>query len=214
MPLLGSISSGFFGRRIGVSKSHVIPCRFVITTTILPALGFFKVYLNSPPKPHAFASLPLQSGVCSTFISVSLPNIPLNIPTSLLHYTCNFSTTPSFCSFISLLTDITSSLGQYIHNLDKLNLGYLCNIINTFKVLDAPAMSNSIFEIFNHISGIINNSYGIGTLLNKVAQSGANNSMLSQLTQQFIDNQNSLSQHSYSHMMLYVYLIIFSLMYL
>ncbi len=47
LPLLGSISSGFFGRKIGVSGSHIIACTSVITTTIIATLAFLEVGLNS-----------------------------------------------------------------------------------------------------------------------------------------------------------------------
>jgi len=49
LPLLSSISSGFFGRKIGVSGSHIIACTSVITTTILAVLAFLEVGLNSIP---------------------------------------------------------------------------------------------------------------------------------------------------------------------
>jgi len=49
LPLLASISSGFFGRKIGVSGSHIITCTSVITTTILAMLAFFEVGFNSIP---------------------------------------------------------------------------------------------------------------------------------------------------------------------
>jgi NADH-ubiquinone oxidoreductase chain 5 len=49
LPLLSSISSGFFGRKIGVSGSHIIACTSVITTTILAIIAFLEVGLNSIP---------------------------------------------------------------------------------------------------------------------------------------------------------------------
>jgi NADH-ubiquinone oxidoreductase chain 5 len=49
LPLLGSISSGFFGRKIGVSGSHLITSSLVITTTILAILAFFEVGMNNIP---------------------------------------------------------------------------------------------------------------------------------------------------------------------
>jgi NADH-ubiquinone oxidoreductase chain 5 len=49
LPLLGSISCGFFGRKIGVSGSHIIACTSVITTTIMAIVAFFEVGLNSIP---------------------------------------------------------------------------------------------------------------------------------------------------------------------
>jgi NADH-ubiquinone oxidoreductase chain 5 len=49
LPLLSSISSGFFGRKIGVTGSHVIACTSIITTTILATIAFFEVGLNNIP---------------------------------------------------------------------------------------------------------------------------------------------------------------------
>jgi NADH-ubiquinone oxidoreductase chain 5 len=37
--LLGSIASGFFGRKIGVSGAQIITCTAVVTTTILAVLA-------------------------------------------------------------------------------------------------------------------------------------------------------------------------------
>jgi NADH-ubiquinone oxidoreductase chain 5 len=49
LPILGSIVSGFFGRKIGVSGSHIITCTCVITTTILAIIAFVEVGLNQIP---------------------------------------------------------------------------------------------------------------------------------------------------------------------
>jgi len=49
LPLLGSIISGFFGRKIGVSGSQTITCTAVVITTILAVLAFFEVGLNNLP---------------------------------------------------------------------------------------------------------------------------------------------------------------------
>jgi len=49
LPLLASIISGFFGRKIGVTGSHVITCASVITTTILATFAFLEVGLNNIP---------------------------------------------------------------------------------------------------------------------------------------------------------------------
>ena len=46
-PLLGSISSGFFGRKIGVKGSHLLTCTFVLITTILSIMSFFEVGFNN-----------------------------------------------------------------------------------------------------------------------------------------------------------------------
>ncbi len=47
LPILGSIVSGFFGRKVGVSGAQLITCICVIVTTILAIFGFFEVGLNN-----------------------------------------------------------------------------------------------------------------------------------------------------------------------
>jgi NADH-ubiquinone oxidoreductase chain 5 len=47
LPLLGSIVSGFFGRKIGVSGAQLITCTSILLTTILSALAFIEVGLNN-----------------------------------------------------------------------------------------------------------------------------------------------------------------------
>lgn len=49
LPLLGSIISGFFGRKIGIKGSHIITCGSLIITTILAILTFFEVGFNNIP---------------------------------------------------------------------------------------------------------------------------------------------------------------------
>jgi NADH-ubiquinone oxidoreductase chain 5 len=49
LPLLSSVVSGFFGRKIGVTGSRVLSCLSIITTTILAIIGFFEVGLNNNP---------------------------------------------------------------------------------------------------------------------------------------------------------------------
>jgi NADH-ubiquinone oxidoreductase chain 5 len=49
LPLLGSIVSGFFGRKVGVSGAQIITCSSVIVTTLLAIIGFFEVGLNNIP---------------------------------------------------------------------------------------------------------------------------------------------------------------------
>jgi len=48
-PLLASILSGFFGRKIGISGAQWITCSSVILTTLLSILVFFEVALNNTP---------------------------------------------------------------------------------------------------------------------------------------------------------------------
>ena len=49
LPLLGSIVSGFFGRKIGVSGAQMITCSCIILTTILSIFAFIEVGLNNVP---------------------------------------------------------------------------------------------------------------------------------------------------------------------
>ncbi len=49
LPLLGSIVSGFFGRKVGVSGAQFITCTCVIITTLLAILAFIEVGLNNIP---------------------------------------------------------------------------------------------------------------------------------------------------------------------
>lgn len=49
LPLLGSIVSGFFGRKVGVSGAQLVTCVSVIVTTILSIIVFFEVGLNNIP---------------------------------------------------------------------------------------------------------------------------------------------------------------------
>ena len=47
LPLLGSIVSGFFGRKVGVLGSQIITSSTVITTTLLAIIAFIEVGLNN-----------------------------------------------------------------------------------------------------------------------------------------------------------------------
>jgi NADH-ubiquinone oxidoreductase chain 5 len=49
LPLLGSIVSGFFGRKIGVNGAQLITCGTVLITTILAVIVFFEVGFNNVP---------------------------------------------------------------------------------------------------------------------------------------------------------------------
>ena len=47
LPLLGSIVSGFFGRKVGVTGAQIITCSSIIVTTILAIITFFEVGFNN-----------------------------------------------------------------------------------------------------------------------------------------------------------------------
>jgi NADH-ubiquinone oxidoreductase chain 5 len=55
LPLLGSIVSGFFGRKVGVNGAQLITCMCVVVTTLLAIVVFFEVGLNNiPVSVHLF----------------------------------------------------------------------------------------------------------------------------------------------------------------
>ncbi len=90
LPLLGSIASGFFGRKIGVSGAQIITCAAVVTTTILAVLAFFEVGLNNiPVSIEVFRwidseSLNVSWGFHFDSLTVSML-IPVLIVSSLVH---------------------------------------------------------------------------------------------------------------------------------
>jgi NADH-ubiquinone oxidoreductase chain 5 len=49
LPLLGSITAGFFGRKVGVTGAQLITCVCVITTTLLAITTYFEVGFNNIP---------------------------------------------------------------------------------------------------------------------------------------------------------------------
>ena len=49
LPLLGSIASGFFGRKLGVTGSQIITCTCLIISSILITIAFYEVCLASSP---------------------------------------------------------------------------------------------------------------------------------------------------------------------
>lgn len=90
LPLLGSIVSGFFGRKIGISGAQIITCAAVVTTTTLAVLLFFEVGLNNiPTSIEAFRWIDSESlNVSWAFnydsLTVSML-IPVLIVSSLVH---------------------------------------------------------------------------------------------------------------------------------
>ena len=114
LPLLGSIASGFFGRKIGVTGAQLITCACVVITTMLSALAFIEVGLN-----NASVSLQLFRWVDSESLNVlwsfnfdSLTVsmlIPVLIVSSLVHvysigYMSHDPHNQRFFSYLSLFT--------------------------------------------------------------------------------------------------------------
>jgi NADH-ubiquinone oxidoreductase chain 5 len=50
LPLLSSIVSGFFGRKVGVTGSRILGCLSIMTTTLLAITSFFEVGFNNNPE--------------------------------------------------------------------------------------------------------------------------------------------------------------------
>ena len=49
LPFLGSIISGFLGRKIGVTGSHIITTSFLFLSSILASIAFYEVILLDSP---------------------------------------------------------------------------------------------------------------------------------------------------------------------
>jgi len=114
LPLLGSIVSGFFGRKIGVSGAQFITCSVISVTTLLAILAFFEVGLNNTPVSiQAFRwidseSLNISWGFNFDSLTVSML-IPVLIVSLLVHiysigYMSHDPHNQRFFSYLSLFT--------------------------------------------------------------------------------------------------------------
>lgn len=114
LPLLGSISSGFFGRKIGITGSHIITCVSVLVTTMLAILAFFEVGINNIPVTINIArwvdveSLYLLWNFRFDSLTVSML-LPVLIVSSLVHiYSVSYMShdphNQRFFSYLSLFT--------------------------------------------------------------------------------------------------------------
>jgi NADH-ubiquinone oxidoreductase chain 5 len=114
LPLLGSIISGFFGRKIGVHGAQIITCSSVIVTTIMAILAFIEVGLNNIPVSIKLfrwidsESLNIIWGFHFDSLTVSML-IPVLIVSSLVHiysigYMSNDPHNQRFFSYLSLFT--------------------------------------------------------------------------------------------------------------
>jgi NADH-ubiquinone oxidoreductase chain 5 len=114
LPLLGSIVSGFFGRKVGVSGAQLITCLCVIVTTLLAIITFFEVGFNNiPVSISLFRWIDSESlNVLWSFhfdsLTVSML-IPVLIVSSLVHvysigYMGHDPHNQRFFSYLSLFT--------------------------------------------------------------------------------------------------------------
>ena len=113
-PLLASILSGFFGRKIGVSGAQLITCSSVVITTLLSILVFFEVAINNIPVTFELftwidsESLHILWGFNFDALTASML-IPVLIVSSLVHiysigYMSHDPHNQRFFSYLSLFT--------------------------------------------------------------------------------------------------------------
>lgn len=114
LPLLGSIASGFFGRKLGHSGSELITILCVLFTTVFSVIAFFEVGFNNTPV--YIKSLPwIQSESIDVYWSFNFDSltvsmlIPVLIVSSLVHiysvgYMSHDPHAQRFFSYLSLFT--------------------------------------------------------------------------------------------------------------
>lgn len=114
LPLLASIISGFFGRKVGVNGSHLIACTSLISTMILSIFAFVEVGMNNIPvyienfKWIDSESLNVSWSFNFDSLTVSML-IPVLIVSSLVHvysigYMSHDPHNQRFFSYLSLFT--------------------------------------------------------------------------------------------------------------
>jgi NADH-ubiquinone oxidoreductase chain 5 len=114
LPLLGSIISGFFGRKIGVTGAQIITCSCIILTTVLSIFTFLEVGLNNiPTTVKLFRWIDSESlfviwGFNFDSLTVSML-IPVLIVSSVVHiYSISYMShdphNQRFFSYLSLFT--------------------------------------------------------------------------------------------------------------
>jgi NADH-ubiquinone oxidoreductase chain 5 len=114
LPLLGSIVSGFLGRKVGVKGAQLITCSSVITTTLLAIVAFIEVGMNNIPVSIELfrwidsESLNVSWGFHFDSLTVSML-IPVLIVSSLVHvysigYMSHDPHNQRFFSYLSLFT--------------------------------------------------------------------------------------------------------------
>ena len=114
LPIMGSIVSGFFGRKIGVQGSQLITCSCVVTTTLISLFIFFEVGFNNIPVTlYLFRWLDseyLYVNWAFNFDSLTVSMlIPVLVVSSLVHiysigYMSHDPHNQRFFSYLSLFT--------------------------------------------------------------------------------------------------------------
>lgn len=114
LPLLGSIVSGLFGRKVGVNGAQWVTCTCLVATTVFAIVAFFEVGLQSVPvKIQLFRWIDCESlNVLWDFrfdsLTVSML-IPVLMVSCLVHiysigYMSHDPHNPRFFSYLSLFT--------------------------------------------------------------------------------------------------------------
>nr|YP_010951066.1 NADH dehydrogenase subunit 5 [Nannizziopsis barbatae]WML69463.1 NADH dehydrogenase subunit 5 [Nannizziopsis barbatae] len=114
LPLLGSIVSGFFGRKVGVKGAQIITSSLIIITTLLAIIAFFEVgYNNIPIEINLMRWIDSESlyvlwGFYFDSLTVCML-IPVLIVSSLVHiysigYMSHDPHVQRFFSYLSLFT--------------------------------------------------------------------------------------------------------------
>ena len=114
LPLIASVISGFFGRKIGISGSQLITCVSLIIITILSVLAFIETGINNIPvsielfKWIDSESLNISWSFNFDSLTVSML-IPVLIVSSLVHiysigYMSHDPHNQRFFSYLSLFT--------------------------------------------------------------------------------------------------------------
>ena len=114
LPLLASIVSGLFGRKVGVSGSHLIACSSIFLTTTLAVIAFIEVGVNNVPvyinlfRWIDSETLNISWGFVFDTLTVSML-IPVLIVSLLVHvysigYMSHDPHNQRFFSYLSLFT--------------------------------------------------------------------------------------------------------------
>ncbi len=114
LPLLGSITAGLLGRKVGVKGGQIITSSFIIITAILACISFFEVGLkNIPVSLQVFRwidseSLNVTWGFFFDSLTVSM-SIPVLVISFLVHiysigYMSHDPHNQRFFSYLSLFT--------------------------------------------------------------------------------------------------------------
>ena len=49
LPMLGALTSGLLGRKIGVTGAHIITCMALVASALLSTVAFYEVGLSGSP---------------------------------------------------------------------------------------------------------------------------------------------------------------------